>query len=187
MRFLLIALGFLLAGCGASNYPPAQPTLSLHDAIYQLNSGDVVTLRIFDEPELSGRYKIDSQGMIALPLAGKISVKGKNEQQAALGIAKALEKGGYLRNPKVTLDVRDTRPFFVLGEVEHAGQFPFQPGMTIYQAVAIAGGYTYRADRDDVVVRRQTGRGAGTEIRLSATEDTPVLPGDAIEIGERFF
>ncbi len=83
--------------------------------------------------------------------------------------------------------MKKTRPFYVIGEVEHAGSYPFENDMTVYQAVAIAGGYTYRADRSDIAIRRQTGKGAGTEQRLSANEDTPVLPGDAIEIGERFF
>lgn len=187
VRLFVSLLLFTLNACGISNYPSAQPYLDEQQIVYRLHPGDIVYIRVFEEPDLTGKFKIDSQGQIALPLVGKVDVNGQTEKAAAQSIATALQKGGFLKHAKVALEMKQTRPIFIMGEVEHAGSYPFENDMTVYQAIAIAGGYTYRADRHDIAVRRQTGKGAGTEQRLSASEDTPVLPGDVIEIGERFF
>ena len=186
IKFSWVVLALFLISCGHS-YPVAQARLSADQSVYHLRANDVVMVRVYDEAELTGKYTIDSQGKIALPLIGKVSILHQTEQQAAETLRQRLQSGGYLTNPKVAIEIAQARPFFVLGEVEKSGSFPFQPGMTVYQAVALAGGYTYRADRDDITLRRQTTDGAGAEQRYSATEDTPVLPGDSIEIGERYF
>lgn len=175
-----------LTACGLGSYRQVKPTLTAEEAVYHLNSGDMIKVTVFDEPELSNKFSVDSQGMVALPLIGKTSIIGQTEQQAAQTIADKLRKNGFLKNPKVSVETASMRSFFIIGEVEHGGKFPFQNGLTVYQAVAIAGGYTYRADRDDITIRRQTSKGAGTEQTFSAKENSPVLPGDAIEIGERF-
>lgn len=185
----IVALIFscvMLVSCGG-NYPSAQPVLSGEQATYTLRENDVLILRVFDETELSGKYVLDSQGRIALPLVGKLQLRDMTEQQAAETIGNALKRGGFLRQPKVAVEVSKSRPFFIMGEVTKPGKFTFQSGITVYQAVAMAGGYTYRADRHDIAIRRQSGKGAGTEDRYSANEDTPVFPGDVIEVGERFF
>jgi polysaccharide export outer membrane protein len=187
MRYVAILLAGLLSACSLSHYPQAQPRLTGEEAIYHLNAGDTVNIRIYDEPDMSGKFIVDSEGKLAIPLAEKVSVAGLTEQHAAQTIASTLQKDGYLRHPKISLDIDQARPFFVMGEVEHAGSYPFASNLTVYQAVAMAGGYSYRADRHDITIRRQTGQEAGAEQRLSATEDTPLLPGDVIEIGERFF
>jgi len=181
----LFALLFL-AACSHS-YPQAPRQLTTDQAVYRLNSGDEVKVTVFDEPDMTGKYIVDSQGMLALPLVGKTPVSGQTEQQAAQGITAMLQKSGYLKHPKVSVETANMRPFYVMGEIEKGGQFPFRNGLTVYQAVAGAGGYTYRADRGDITIRRQTNKGAGAETRLSATEETPVLPGDVIEVGERYF
>lgn len=188
MKYILsLVLSLMLVACGTGNYPQAQPRLEPSQTVYRLNAGDTVKVTVFGESDLTGPYVIDSRGMLALPLMGKMDVADQTEQQAAETIASALRKGGYLKNPKVAVETIAMRPFYIIGEVEKGGKFPYQSGLTVYQAVAIAGGYTYRADRDDISIRRQTDKGAGTEQRLSGQEDTPVLPGDVIEIGERFF
>jgi len=185
MRIVILLAAIFLVSC-SHQYPAAQASLTPDQAIYHLKPNDVVMLRVFDEQEMSGEYGIDSLGRIALPPVGKIDIGQQTEQQAAQTIRKALQKAGYLKDPKLSLEIAKARPVFVLGEVEKAGSFPFQTGMTVYQAVALAGGYTYRADHSDIILRRQTGK-AGAEERFSAQEDTPLLPGDAIEIGERYF
>jgi len=186
MRLLfLIILCFVLNGC--THYPAATSSLSGTQNAYLLRENDVLQLRVYDEREFSGKFKIDSMGNIALPLAGKINIRNRTEEQASFLIENALKQKGFLRNPKVSVEIAEARPYFILGEVTRAGQFPFQTGLTVYQAVATSGGFTYRADRDDITIRRQSAAGTGKEIRLSATEDTPILPGDVIEIGERYF
>lgn len=185
LRFLILTILLIITGC--TQYPQATPTLSVEQSAYRLRENDTLTLRVFDEPEFSGKFKVDSVGSISLPLAGKINIRNQTEKEAAKTIESALTQKGYLKNPKISVEVLQARPFFILGEVQKAGTFPFQTGLTVYQAVATAGGFTYRADRNDISIRRQSKMGAGNEIRLSANEDTPIFPGDVIEIGERYF
>ena len=184
--FLIMLMAFFLVGC-SHHYPQAPRVLSPIEATYQLQQNDIVTIRVYEEPELTGQYMIDSQGKVALPLIGKTNLLHQTEQRAAIIIQNRLQQGGFLQKPKVSVEVFKARPFFVMGEVEKPGSFAFQSGLTVFQAVALSGGYTYRADRKDITIRRQSGKGAGTEIYYAAQEDTPVLPGDAIEIGERYF
>lgn len=175
----------VLLGC--SHYPDAAPQLTNAQNTYVLRENDVLQLRVYDEPEFSGKFKVDSQGNIALPLAGKVNIRNQSETQAAKTIEQVLKQKGYLQNPRVSIEVAQSRPYFILGEVNKGGKFPFQTGLTVYQAVATSGGFTYRADRKDITIRRQSSAGTGNEVRLSATEDTPIFPGDVIEIGERYF
>lgn len=181
---LLFILCFALAACASHSYPKAQTQLSPRESVYTIQENDVLLVRVYREKELTGRYIVDSQGKIAMPLLGKVIVRGMSEPDAARYIGKRLSSEGYLTNPKISIEIYKTRPFFVVGEVEKRGEFPFKSGITVYQAVALAGGYTYRADRDDIIIRRVSNE---KPISYSAQEDTPVLPGDLIEIGERFF
>jgi protein involved in polysaccharide export with SLBB domain len=176
MHFLWVFI-LVLSGC---SHPQAVSQLSAQESVYRLSANDVVRVKIFDEPELTGNYPVDGQGAIALPLAGKVSVGGKSEAEAAQAIETALKKGGYLRNPRAALELKNARPVFVIGEVERAGETEFRHGLTVTQAVAMTGGYTYRADRGDITISR-------ANKKLSAAEETQVLPGDVIEVGERFF
>lgn len=188
-HFSKLVLAMVVLGlCACTSYPPAPSSFPPAGKSYILQANDTIQLRVYDEPEFSGRFKVDSLGDVALPLAGKIRLRGATEQQAATIIETALKDKGYLQNPKISVELARARPYFILGEVTKPGQFPFQSGLTVYQAVAASGGLTYRADRDDITIRRQNpASGAGHEIRLSATEDTPILPGDVLEIGERYF
>src|SRR5690606_27378930 len=90
----------------------------------------------------------------------------------------------YLRNPRVSIQVTNYRPFYILGEVKEPGSYPYVDGMTVVQAVALAGGYTYRARQDDVMIVRG---GARARTKEQARQETRVLPGDIIEVPERFF
>lgn len=184
---MITALVVLMTLTGCRHYPSAQTSFTPEQSLYLLSANDVVTVHVFNEPDLSNDYTIDGQGKITLPLIGKIAVGSLSEQQAAQKIATALKEGGYLQNPRITVALKDARPVFVMGEVEKAGEYAFKHGLTVYQAVALAGGYTYRADRNDILISRLSGKGTGNETRLSASENTPILPGDVIEVGERFF
>ncbi len=182
LLFVFIALSAV--GCG---HKPLDDGLAMQDSAYRLSVNDVVTVHVFGESDLSADYAVDGQGAITLPLTGKVAIGGGTEQEAAQKIAGALKKGGYLTQPRVTVALKDARPIFVMGEVEKAGEYKFRHGLTVYQAVAQAGGYTYRADRGDIVIRRPSEKTGAAHARFAASEDTPVLPGDSIEIGERFF
>jgi protein involved in polysaccharide export with SLBB domain len=180
LLFLLIA--FALMGCITTSDPSAQMTQADQPAVYRLEAGDKVNIIVFGESDMSGISVVDSAGKVAVPLLGKVTVADLTETEAAASIATTLKKEGFLRQPHVTLEVQEMRPVFITGEVEQAGKYPYQSNLTVYQAVAMAGGFTYRADRDDISIRR-----SGNKQILSAVEDTLVLPGDVIEIGERFF
>lgn len=183
--FTFIILCLVISGC--THNPEATAYFTQEQDAYRLRANDVLQLRVYDEPEFSGKFKVDSTGSIALPLAGKVNLRNQTEEQAARTIETALNEKGFLKNPKVSIEVAQARPYFILGEISRAGEFPFQTGLTVYQAVASAGGFTYRADRDDILITRQNGKGTGNEIRLNAKQNTPILPGDVIEIGERYF
>lgn len=178
--FLLMML-FVTACASYPSAPLHQPT---KDAAYHLQGNDVIRLHVYEEPELSGKFKLDSQGQIALPLTGKIDLKNRTETEAARVIETTLQQQGFLKHPKVALEIATARPYYILGEIGQSGRYEFQSGLTVYQAVATAGGYSYRADRHDIVITRKI---SGHTSKLQAVEQTPVYPGDVIEIGERYF
>jgi polysaccharide export outer membrane protein len=187
MRFptLLAALigAGLLAGC-ATSYPPQDPaTYKALIAPYRLDSGDRLRVVVFGQSDLSNTYTIDQAGYISMPLVGAIAARGRSTQEMEGEIAAKLRKG-FVRNPDVSVEVDRYRPFFIMGEVTSAGQYPYVNGMTAQTAVAIAGGFTPRAQRADVDVTRQV-NGKVTTIRLLPTQ--PIFPGDTVNVRERFF
>ena len=150
---------------------------------YKVGSGDLLKITIFNQEELSGEYLINGAGQIALPLIGDINAKDITVKQVEQGIANKL-KPDYLLNPRVNVQVLNYRPFYILGEVKEPQSYPYVDGMTYLNAVAIAGGFTYRAKEDHVMVVRMKDP-KKTEIRLNM--DERVMPGDVIHIEERFF
>jgi protein involved in polysaccharide export with SLBB domain len=169
--------------------PAASPTVS-HDAAvrgtapaYTLGSGDRLRVTVFGEQDLSGEFEVSSTGKIAMPLIGEVNVAGLTLAQVSGNIGEKLTNG-YLRDPKVNIDVMNYRPFFILGEVIKPGSYPFVNGMTVVNAVAVAGGYTYRADKDDITIVRAADA-QKTEKKI--TETDMVYPGDVVRIPERFF
>jgi polysaccharide biosynthesis/export protein len=171
-----------LTACG----PPVYRTGGLElptGSIYTLASGDRLRIIVFGQENLSNIYAVDGAGRIDLPLIGSVFVAGKTTPQVEQDIAAKL-KGGYIREPKVTVEIDTYRPFFVLGEVTNSGQFAFVHGMTVQTAVAIAGGYTPRAAKDYAELTRQTARGLVAGV---VPVTYPVRPGDTIVIKERWF
>jgi polysaccharide export outer membrane protein len=150
---------------------------------YRLGSGDKVRVNVFGEQALTGEFQVSGGGMISLPLIGDMRAAGLTVAEFQRSVEEGL-KQGYLLDPKVSAEVLTYRPFFVLGEVGSPGTYPYTNGLTVLNAVATAGGFTYRADTKRVYIRRA---GGGDEEVYQLTTSTAVAPGDTIRIGERFF
>ena len=138
---------------------------------------------MFGEDKLTGDYDIDPNGFVSLPLAGTIPAAGLTKRELEAALAKQL-KGAYLRNPKVTVDVVNFRPYYVLGEVQKPGEYQFRSGLNVLSAIAVAGGATYRANTSKVYIQR-SGSTELTEYPQSPT--VPVKPGDVLRVPERYF
>ncbi len=150
---------------------------------YRLGSGDLLKITVFNQEDLSGEYTINGAGQISLPLIGDVNTKDLTVKQVEQGITDKL-KPDYLLNPRVSVQVLNYRPFYILGEVKEPKSYPYVDGMTYLNAVAIAGGYTYRAKEDHVVVVRMNDP---QKRELTLNMDEKVLPGDVIHVKERFF
>ena len=171
----------------ASTIIPAtfkDPLLSAEkDGPYLLDTGDQLRIFVYGEPNLSRLHTIGHDGKISVPLIGNIYARGKTVGGLKRLIAARLG-ARYVRDPQVSVDVHQNRPFYILGEVRSAGQYPFASGMTVQTAVAIAGGYSERADETGARVTRRVN---GFVEEIEATFDYVVRPGDTIYIRERFF
>ena len=174
-----------LTACGTSSIAPGSTNEATQRQVeeYRLDTGDQVRLIVFGEDNLSGEFVVNGSGKVSLPLIGEIAAARKTTDELKYNIQNALADG-YLKNPRVNIELLTYRPFYVLGEVENSGEYPYSEDMTVLNAVATAGGYTYRANTKTVFIKRPGARG---EERFSLTATTPVQPGDTIRIGERLF
>jgi polysaccharide export outer membrane protein len=180
---MLSVLG-LLAGCSptGSDLPPLPPLVMT--GAYHLGPGDRVRVLVYGDKELSDVFAIGDDGLISLPLAGDVTASGRTPTQLADAIAANLKQRGMIEDPSVAVEVASYRPIFILGEVIHPGQYPYEPDMTVIAAVSLAGGYTYRAIQSyEGVVRTQ---GAKTTDGLVRPQDR-LEPGDAITIFDRVY
>jgi polysaccharide export outer membrane protein len=173
-----------LGACGAPgrNLPPLPAPIAAND--YHLGPGDRVRIITFGGEELTGEFRVNDSGDIALPLVGTVHAAGLTPHELEAATAERLRSSRLFRDPSVSAEVVSYRPIFVLGEVTKPGQFPYQPGMTVLSAVAIAGGFTYRAVDDTFSVVR-TAAGKATEGR--AARQTQLQPGDVVTVYERHF
>jgi polysaccharide export outer membrane protein len=151
---------------------------------YLLGPGDKVRVVVFEEEQLSGEFVVANDGGVAIPLIGEVKAGGLSINAFGTAVQDKLTASGLVKSPKVSTDVVAYRPFYVLGEVNKPGQYPYVIGMTVTKAVATAGGFTYRANLGTVYVTRE---GAAQELPVSVTAATWVGPGDTIRIGERMF
>jgi polysaccharide export outer membrane protein len=149
---------------------------------YTLRPSDQLRIQVYDDQSISGDYQIDSSGFISIPLAGRIKAGGLTPGQLEHAIESRL--GKVLKKPGVNVQITSYGSLFVHGEVKRAGDFSFKPGLTVMDAIAMAGGYTYRADESQVVVIRA---GSNVESVYPMSHRIPVYPGDNIRIPERFF
>ena len=150
---------------------------------YILGAGDLIKVEIYNQADLSGEYNISGSGVLSMPLIGLITVKGLTINELENLIVSKLSPD-YLLNPRVSIQVLNYRPFYILGEVAEPMAYSYVDGMTYLNAVAIAGGYTYRAKKGYVYVIRGNDTGK-TELKLEM--DQKVMPGDMIRVDERFF
>src|ERR1044072_8478204 len=181
---LLTGLAIMLAGPGAVRaQDPGASEVQRVIADYRLGSGDKVRVTVFGEDALTGEYLVGGSGKISLPLVGEGEAGGLTISQFQNEVITAL-KEGYLKDPKVSAEVLNYRPFYILGEVQKPGEYPYSNGLTVLNAVATANGFTYRANTKKVFIKRG---GENAEHEYPLTSITQVAPGDTIRIAERFF
>lgn len=186
-------LALILAGCGGSPAPVAQlPPAAGVDAStsaeqvlassYKLGSGDRLRVVVFRHEDLSGEFALDGAGNFAMPLIGEVNAYGLTTRELEERIVGKLREG-YLVDPQVSVEVLNYRPFYILGEVKQPGSYPYQNNMNVLNAVALAGGFTYRAKQDGFMLQRGGSNTSGTLV----SGESQILPGDIITVRERFF
>ena len=153
------------------------------DSDYRLGVADKVRIIVFDEPSLSGEFLVNANGSLSMPLIGDVPVAGSTASVVTEAIRKRLSDG-FLKEPQVSIDILTFRPFYILGEVNKPGEYPYSSGLTVFNAVATAEGFTYRANKKKVVIKHA---GATDESKEKLTPDLQVRPGDTNRIQERLF
>ncbi|MBL4784824.1 MAG: polysaccharide export protein [Cohaesibacteraceae bacterium] len=181
-RFLLVVICLAVTLSACSSYRPAGS--AFHKVLtqpYTLDSGDRLRVVVFDQADLSNDYTVDQAGYLSMPLIGAVAARGATTGEVELSIARQLANG-FIRTPDVTVEVAQYRPFFILGEVNSSGQYIYVAGMTVQNAIAVAGGFTARASQRYVdITRNVNGKIITGRVRLT----DPVRPGDTIYVKER--
>ncbi|KQX26179.1 hypothetical protein ASD39_02785 [Sphingomonas sp. Root50] len=179
----------MAAASGAAQLPPiaastagSPPVAPVANQAYHLGAGDKLRITVSNEEEVTGEYEIDSSGNLSLKLLGTIPAAAKTLPELTAAIEAKL-RDGYLLNPRVAIDVMNYRPFYVMGEVNTPGSYPYVAGITVLKAIALAGGFTYRAKQSKIELIRAN----DPSKRIPVDQDTLLLPGDVIQINERFF
>ena len=179
---VMAAAALLLSACAPGG--DLAPIPDYHNTGYTLGGGDQVRLITFGEDQLTGDFRVDDQGNMALPLLGEVHAAGLTPERLSGRIAGDLKQRNLLQNPSVSVEVSSYRPIYVLGEVAKPGEYPYQPGMTMLTTVAIAGGFTYRGFQEYASVVRTTNN---TAVQGKLTQLSFVAPGDVVKIYERHF
>ena len=198
LTVLVLGCGLTLAACGGSDPIPGTLAVPAGSGVagadgevtpqrlaapaYTLDSGDRLRVVVFRHDDLSGEFEVDGSGYFAMPLIGEVDAAGLSTRQLEQRIAERL-RDGYLVDPQISIEILNFRPFFILGEVNQPGQYPYASGMSVINAVALAGGFTFRARENAIAVQR----GGSGAPQVVVTADTPILPGDIIRVPERFF
>ena len=186
--FPLAALALLLAaplgGCDDTSALVSAPAPAPEPGTLRLHVGDRIKLVVIGDDKISGEYEIDQSGQIAIPAAGTLRAAGRGPSELEGDVARRLVERQFLKSPIVTVSVAAFRPFYVLGEVEKPGEYPYHTGLNILSAIAVAGGNTYRANTSQALIQRagETGFRA-----YPLSPDVPVNPGDLIKLPERYF
>ena len=178
---LAIAIGNVAAPSAA--VAQTKHASSSAQGAYTLGPTERIRLKVYGEADISGEYEVDASGYVSIPLAGRIKASGMTTGQLERSIVAALSKG-IVRDPRVNIEIALYRPYYILGEVKKSGEYPYRIGMTILDAVASAGGFTYRANEGKVFLRRS---GGVTEEVYPLDAPIRVFPGDNIRIPERYF
>lgn len=182
---LSLALIALAGATACTTVPSADPTPITERTVgeYKLGGGDELRVTVFGEPDLSGQYVLDGTGMLSLPLIGQISALDLTISEFQTAI-EARYADGYLRAPRVNAEVMNYRPFYILGEIRSPGEYPYADGLTVMNAIATAGGFTYRANETVIMIKSADD---AEEYRVRLNPSTRLLPGDTIRVVERFF
>lgn len=157
-------------------------TLAQGEQVYRLGAGDQLRITVYQEEDLSGEFEVSDTGEVSLPLIGGVEAANRTIDQLKDAIEVAF-RDGYLRNPQVSIEVLNYRPFYVIGEVNDPGSYPYRSGLDVLTAVAMGGGFTFRADEEDITIQRA----GDPENEIPARKSTKVLPGDVIRVDERLF
>ncbi|MGZ3420413.1 MAG: polysaccharide biosynthesis/export family protein [Polyangiales bacterium] len=164
--------------------------------VFTVGPGDVFEVYVYEEPSLSRAYKVAPNGTIDFPLVGTLEVDGKEPQQVAELLKQRLRDGKILKNPFVSVLVKEvnSKKVAVFGQVQKPGQFPMTDGLTVVQAISLAGGFTQTADPDRVSLTRKLSKEKAVRVMFSVqaitegrTNDVPLQAGDTIFVGERSF
>lgn len=173
-----------MSGCATSDAGVMQADPALAEKAYHLGAGDSLRVIVYGEEKLSGEYRVSDNGFVTLPLLGPVKASDLAIEQFSAAVAAGYRSGGFLKAPRVAAEVLAYRPFFILGEVNKPGQYPFVPGMTVRQAIATANGYTYRAKQSEIMVTRW---GQTAEVAYKLDAGAAVSPGDTLRVPERHF
>lgn len=185
-RIILLGFALLLASaCATGPAADAGPITSVVREVpaYRLGAADKLRITVFGEEALSGEFVVNGSGQISMPLIGEVQATGLTLPQFQERVAATLADG-YINEPRVSAEVLNYRPFYILGEVKKPGEYPYTAGLTVVNAVATAEGFTYRADTRRVYIKRADSSG---EQAFPLTTAIQVAPGDTVRIGERFF
>jgi polysaccharide export outer membrane protein len=147
---------------------------------YRLGPGDEVDIQVLDEESISGSRKLNGNGTLSMPLIGKVEANGLTAGELESRLRTKLTE--YMRDPRVSIQVLSYRPVYLVGEVRKPGSYPYVDGMTVINAIATAGGFTYRARENRFIIDRKS-----TGESVAAEPHTPLLPGDTITVVERYF
>ena len=202
LRGVLAAALLALGACSDGDHTPIVPdtsvdstgkTLSLtgtdggggdrSGSDYRLGPNDRTRIIVYGQPNLTGEFVLDSNGNLAFPLIGNVQASGMTPTELQRAIAAKLDPD-YLHNPSVSVEVATRRPFYVVGEVQKPGSYPFVTDMSVLEAVATAGGQTYRANMGHFYIKRQVD---GRVVRVYATQESRLQPGDTVVVRERYF
>jgi polysaccharide export outer membrane protein len=186
ISFALAVTTLISTGCAAqttSSPVAASPASASVNAAYRLGLGDKLRIQVFGEAELSGEFQVSGTGALSMPLIGDVPAVGLTARELEARLVERY-RAGYLRDPKIAVEVYDFRPYFILGEVEKPGRYPSLEGVTVLNAIATAGGFTYRANKKRIYIRSA---GEATERLVDLSNDVLIRPGDVLRVGERHF
>jgi polysaccharide export outer membrane protein len=176
VRALAVAGFALLTLTGGAAAAPEVPD-------YHLGTGDKIRVIVYGEDDLGGEFQIDATGQVRLPLIGQVKAGGLTAHEIEASITTTLANG-YINQPRVSVEVTTYRPFYVVGEVQKPGEYPYSNGMSAASAVALAGGFTPRAVESVVFVRHE---GDTAEERVTPSETVMLRPGDVVRVNTTAF
>jgi len=196
VRTGVIAALLALGACGSRDNTPIVPDTSNGQALslapsngvaaaadYKLGPNDRTRIIVFGQPSLTGEFVLDGNGVLAFPLIGNVDARGMTPSQLQAALAEKLDKD-WIRNPSVSVEVSTRRPFYVVGEVQKPGSYPYVTDMNVLNAIATAGGETYRANMHEFWIKRKQ---SGRIVRVEANQESTLQPGDTVIVRERYF